>query len=125
MSYENFLLLVVLVSLLGSCTTTYWIAPPDTNVSKLSQLMAGMSIAKVNEVLEIEPYDIYTKQDDGTTILVYNYRIKDRKISTTGINPDETRNEESQKRGDPIYAKDASKAYILFQDNKMKSIITV
>src|SRR5687767_8425233 len=44
-----------------SCTTykSYWVAPEFTNVSKITQLRAGMSTEEINKTLGTQPYDVY------------------------------------------------------------------
>lgn len=106
---------------LASCT--YHIAPPYTSVSELIKVRKGMTLNKVNEVLGIQPYDIYTIQDDGSTVLVYNYRIKDRKMSISGDPAKATKTERGQKEGIDWYG-EASRVYILFEDDKVASLIS-
>ena len=112
---------MLLGSILSSCT--YFIAPAYTSVDELSKVRKGMTMSKVNEVLGIQPFDIYTVQDDGGTILVYNYRIKDRRAKVHGNLTEYTKTEASQKEGIPWYG-EPSRAYLLFKDDKMASLIT-
>lgn len=109
--------------LIGTVFTscTYYIAPPYTSVNELIKVRKGMTMSKVNEVLGIQPYDIYTIQDDGSTILVYNYRLKDRKMSVSDLNTSKT--ERGQKEGVDWYG-DPSRVYILFEDDKVASLIS-
>jgi hypothetical protein len=113
--------MLILGSLFYSCT--YYIAPAYTSVDELSKVRKGMTMSKVNEVLGIQPFDIYTVQDDGGTILVYNYRLKDRRAKVNGNLLEYTKTEASQKEGTPWYG-EASRAYLLFKDDKMASLIT-
>ena len=105
----------------SSCT--YFIAPPYTSVNELIKVRKGMTISKVNEVLGIQPYDIYTVQDDGGTILVYNYRIKERKMSVNGNFAKVTKSERGQKEGIDWYG-EPSRVYILFEEDNVASLIT-
>ena len=112
---------IMLGAFFYSCTS--YIAPAYTSVDELSKVRKGMTMSKVNEVLGIQPFDIYTVQDDGGTILVYNYRLKDRRAKVSGNLMEYTKTEASQKEGIPWYG-EASRAYLLFKDDKMASLIT-
>lgn len=113
-----------------SCTTykSYWVAPEFTNVSKISQLRAGMSTDEINKTLGTQPYDIYHIQQDGSSVIVYNYRIKERRMTvpTDPVQRERTiRNDEkSQTEGEPWYQEDHNRVFVLMKDNKMKSLIT-
>ena len=63
-------------SVITSCNSIYQAAPPYTSVERMIQLKADMNVQNVNEILGIQPYDIYTIQETGGSILVYNYRVK-------------------------------------------------
>jgi len=109
--------------MLGLSSCTKWIAPPYTSVTEISNVKKGMSKEQVKETLGIEPYDIYTMQEDGTTILMYNYRLKDRSMNVSGDFGKATRTQASQKSGTDIYGATAL-LFVLFQDDKVSSLIT-
>jgi len=115
-------MLAVLISLMfASCTS--FIAPAYTSVDELIKVRKGMSMEKVNGVLGIEPFDIYSIQDDGGTVLVYNYRLKDRRVKVSGNVLEFAKTEAAQKSGQAWYG-EPSRAYILFEDDKMTGLIT-
>ncbi|MEQ8325111.1 MAG: hypothetical protein RIC15_06190 [Vicingaceae bacterium] len=122
---RKILLLAFIAASFTACN--YFIAPPYTSVNELIKVRKGMTITKVNEVLGIQPYDLYNVQDDGGTILVYNYRIKDRKMKVPGMSYKQRekviKSERGQKEGIEWYA-EASRVYILFEDDKVASLIT-
>jgi len=118
---KKILTIALIAIVYSSCT--YFIAPPYTNVSELIKVRKGMTMNKVNDVLGIHPYDIYTVQDDGGTILVYNYRLKVRKMSVNGNFGKITKSERGQKEGIEFYG-EPSRVYILFEADKVASMIT-
>jgi len=115
------LVAVTIGVLFSSCTS--FIAPAYTSVDELIKVRKGMSMEKVNGVLGIDPFDIYSIQDDGGTVLVYNYRLKDRRAKVSGNILEFSKTEAAQKSGIPWYG-EASRAYILFEDDKMAGLIT-
>ncbi|HAW51548.1 MAG TPA: hypothetical protein DCX54_04345 [Flavobacteriales bacterium] len=120
---KKLLFITTILVVFASCNK--WVAPPFTNVSELSKVRKGMTMTKVNEVLGIQPYDIYTVQDDGGTVLVYNYRVKERRmnIGARWNYNQRTKTERGQKEGIDWYG-EASRVYILFEDDKVASLIT-
>lgn len=117
--------LVVIAFALSSCTNR-WIAPPFTEVSKIAEVKSGMSIREVNITLGIDPYDIYHIQEDGSSVLVYNYRHKDRRMPISS-NPNQAERSihtaEGQTSGEVWYGS-TSRLYCLFTNGKLKSLIT-
>lgn len=119
---KSLLYLCCIVSIsLASCSR--WIAPPYTSVSEISNVKKGMTREQVNQTLGIEAYDIYTMQEDGTTILMYNYRLKERSMKLSGDLGMATKTQASQKAGTEIYGS-PSLLFVLFQDDKVSSLIT-
>ena len=124
---QSFVLFACISMLMFSCQSIYKSAPPYTSVDKIIQLKADMDIAKVNEVLGIQPYDIYTIQETGGSILVYNYRLKDRKVKlpTDPKKQDEyIHSEEYQHAGDIYYNLESSRVFVFLKDGKLKSMMT-
>ncbi|MCE9540012.1 MAG: hypothetical protein K8R85_12460 [Bacteroidetes bacterium] len=124
---NHLLLLTVGIVMISSCTSIYKSSPPFTSVDKIIQLKSDMDIRKVNEMLGIQPYDIYTIQETGGSLLVYNYRIRDRKVKLPVdlAKQDEfIHSEEFQTKGDTYYRTDAQRLFIFFQEGKMKSMLT-
>lgn len=112
----------------ASCMQTKWIAPPYTSVDKIIKVEKGMSIEQANKTLGIEPYNVYNIQADGSSILIYHYRTKQRRMTVPKNleKKEETiRGEErSQTEGQPWYNKDHHLVYVLFEDGKVKSLLT-
>ncbi len=106
---------------LFSCSNT-WIAPPYTDSEKIVGLTPAMDIEAVNTQLGIPPFDIYHLQESGNAILVYNYRLKNRKFSYAADAA--KHNEESQTKGKLWYSKNSYLVYVLFEAGKMKSVVT-
>jgi len=88
-----------------------------------------MSAADVSATLGIPPYDLYHMAGDGSTVLIYNYKLKQRKNTGCGLfekwglaDPFYSK-EENLNTGSSYYVKE-SKLYILLQGGKVSSLIT-
>jgi hypothetical protein len=118
--------LLVVTLLLVSCNR--YIAPPFTDVTKISQLRNGMKLKQVQDVLGIEPYDIYHLQEQNLSIVTFNYRLKKRSIHVPTWNRDEierqTTNDRSQTAGELYYEKDFKVLYVLLRDGELTSFLT-
>jgi hypothetical protein len=130
MKYKLNLFFVALVAIIfSSCETVKqtWVAPPYTSVDKIVNLKQGMTMADVTKTLGIDAYDIYHIQEDGSSVLLYNYRVKDR-ITELPMEPKKRdeflHGESAQTAGTPYYKMESSIAYILYKDGKMRSVIT-
>ena len=127
---------VFVVLILNSCETTTtttttktvtrkWIAPKYTSVEKILNLKIGMNVETATRTLGIQPYDIYTMQKDGITIIVYNYRIKERRLLLPISDKYEaTKDEKSQKAGKTWYQNKSHKLYVVLKKQKMVSLLT-
>lgn len=117
---------VFLLIIFSSCNR--YVAPVFTNVEQMSQLRPGISIKQTVDILQIEPYNIYDMQTDGSMILAFNYRLKVRRMAPPTFNKDEfnrqTTNEDSQVAGEEFYSKDYKTLYALYRDNKLVSFTT-
>jgi hypothetical protein len=118
---KKLMLISALLIVLSSCS--HFIAPPYTNVEKITELEQGMTVDKVNDVLDINPYDVYYI-GKKKTILVYNYRVKNRKQKVSGSYDEFIHSEASQTGGAPYYKKEGDKVFVSFEDGKMSSLIT-
>lgn len=118
---KNCLLTCSICLLLSSCGSI-WIAPPYTDSEKIVALKPTMDIAAVNEKLGIPPFDIYHLQGDGNAVLVYNYRLKNRRFLYG--NENKRHDETSQTAGKLWYSDESYLVYVLFEEGKMKSLIT-
>ncbi len=105
------------------------IAVPYSTVEKIVKIAPGMTSSDVSSTLGIPPYDVYHMAGDGSTLLVYNYKLKQRKNTGCGI-PERMgfadpyySKEENLAVGSSYYVKE-SKVYILFQNGKVSSLVT-
>jgi len=110
--------LCVGLALMTAFSCSHYIAPPFTDVVKISQLKPNMKVKQVIDVLGIEPYDIYYMQKTGAQMLSFNYRLKKRityQYNTVNILEvqRQTSNEESQKAGDLYYDKNYQTVYAM------------
>lgn len=124
LSSKTIILGVVVLSIgcFAACNSLYKVIPYYTEPSKIAQLSVNMELSKVNQVLGIEPYDVYHMQDDGSSILVYAYRRKERKIKKAD-KPENIYGPESQTNGEVWYTSEGF-AYLLFNKGKLQSLIT-
>lgn len=73
---------------MSSCIVT---APRYTRVEQVLRLHQGMTEDEVKATLCVAPYDLKSLKDSGTKILIYKYRVTDRrtvplfKKATNGI----------------------------------------
>jgi hypothetical protein len=107
-----------------------YIAPPFTDVSKVSQVKAGMKIKQVSDILGIDPYDVFYMQETGAQVLSFNYRLKNRimyvynTVNRTEVSR-RTSDENSQKDGEVFYDKNYRTLYAMFnKDGDLTSYIT-
>lgn len=119
--------------LLGSCSNKgFLVAPEFTNIDKIIKLETGMTLEEVNTELRIRPFDAYNLDDNNLT-LVYNYRLKERRIPVTNYGVyvnlyDDAVNksvhsEDAQKNGTVFYTK-WKRLFVHFKDGKCAGYIT-
>ncbi len=120
---KNYLLAfaVIICFIISSCSSA-WIAPPYTDTEKIIDLKTSMSMSSVTNKLGIPPFDVYHLQEDGSSVLVFNYRLRNRKMSYGSDT--QLHNEESQSKGKLWYSDDSYLLYVLFKDSKMVSLVT-
>lgn len=121
----------IMFSLLESCSPKIMFnskVPYYTTIDNLLKLKPGMTLSSVRNALGIDPHDILTIQSDGgANILVYNYRLLDRKLTRPSgdfLNKDYEHLELFQKEGEPWYNGEEKLAYLYFKDGKYKSMIS-
>ena len=124
-----YLLLIALV--ISSCTSrNFVVAPSFTNVQKISSLEKDQNLQEVNNLLNVEPYDIVSGGD--IFLCYYNYRLLERKIPIANSNKNRSINdldsqslnsELSQITGAKFYT-EWKKLYVFFKDGKLASFIT-
>ncbi|MFA8300934.1 MAG: hypothetical protein ACEPOV_12275 [Hyphomicrobiales bacterium] len=117
---KNIYIVIIALLFLSGCSR--WIAPPYTNVDKLSAVKIGMALKEVNTELGIEPYDVYFKGKDGLVVL-YNYRVKNKRINMIDDYNFLSSNKDTQAKEEDWYGKEYY-CYVHFIDDKVKSIIT-
>src|ERR1017187_192555 len=105
MSKKTIKTLCIGFALMAAFSCSHYIAPPFTDVVKISQLKPAMKVKQVVDLLGIEPYDIYHMQETGAQMLCFNYRLKKRIMyQYNTVNylevQRQTSNEESQKTGE-------------------------
>lgn len=126
MNQKFLLLLIASAFILVGCNR--YIAPPFTDVDKISRLKNGMKLNQVVNILGVEPYNVYHMQTTGNKLLTFNYRLKNRKLKVSTLNRDEfsrrTTNEESQTSGEIYYDKDYKTLYTMFVDGELHSFTT-
>lgn len=114
------LLLFFIPLVLSSCSR--WIAPPFTNVNNMLQVEKGMTAQQVDQVLGIKPYNMLHR-NDSTAIFEYHYRLIDRDINNISNYKKFIHLEQSQTGGKNWYTK-PSKFYILYENDKLSTLIT-
>jgi hypothetical protein len=105
------------------------LAPPYTTVEKIVRIVPGMSAAEVSSTMGIPPYDVYHMAGDGSSLMSYWYKIKERKNTGCGTF-------EKMGLADPFYSKEENlsvgasyytsehQVYVLFQNGKVSSLVT-
>lgn len=123
-------LAVMVLSLTTIFSCSRYVAPPFTDVSKVTQIKTGMKVKQVADILGIEPYDVFYTQETGAQVLSFNYRLKNRimyiynTVNHTEVNR-QTSDENSQKAGDTYYDKNYRTLYAMFnKEGDLTSYIT-
>ena len=74
-------ILFLVIFLSSSCSQSKFIvAPPFTDVEKISKIELGQSKEQVNDILGISPYDVLYL-NGGNQVCFYNYRLLDRRLT--------------------------------------------
>jgi hypothetical protein len=113
---------LLLVVLLYSCASPKYIAPKYTSTSEILKIKGGMSIDEVSAATGLEPYDFYENSSTGSLILVYKYRLKDRRRTITSEK--QLHNEEGQIKGDTWYQTDEKELYVTYKNGKVANFVT-
>lgn len=117
------LLVLAFAFCLTSCAISKYEAPPFTDLDKIMSLKPGMTLADANEALKLKPYDIIYSHDKGKMILIYNYRVKDRRmVLPTKTAGQVIHTEKAQREGETWYNKSYKEVYALFYEGKLKSV---
>jgi hypothetical protein len=100
-----------------SCMVQY---PKFTSVENLFSLNEGMIFSDVVRVLGSKPYDIYMRQQDGYSILIYKYKLVERKVNSWLINE-----RGAETTGIDIYNNRMKTVFIVMNsEGKLESFIT-
>lgn len=128
-SFFKFIITGGVSLIMFSCAQSkFVVAPPFTDVEKITKLEVGQSKEKVNEVLGIMPYDILYL-NDGNVVYFFNYRLLDRKIGIDNSRENIEKNaktlssKESQTKGDIFYSH-WKRLYICFKNNSLTHFVT-
>jgi hypothetical protein len=106
-----------------SCKLSKYTAPHFTDLDKILALKPGLSLNEVNDVLKIKPYDIVYSHDKSKMLLIYNYRVKDRRMGLPTSTADQVmHSEDAQRQGEIWYNANYRELFILFEGEKLKSI---
>jgi hypothetical protein len=127
--YKKLQLLCFVTALVLFSSCAKRIAVPYSTVEKIVKITPGMSASDVSSTLGIPPYDIYHMAGDGSTILLYNYRLKKRKntgcglLENMGLADPFYSKEENLSVGNSYYVEDC-RLYVLLQNGKVASLVT-
>jgi len=116
------LLYLSAILLFSSCTKM--LAPPYSTVEKIARVTPGMTASNVTTSLGIPPFDIYHMSATGSTVHLYNYKLKERK--NTGCHllmKDFYSQEQNLTVGSSYYTKQQL-LYVLFDKGKVASLVT-
>jgi hypothetical protein len=116
--------------LITSCSQSKFIvAPPFTDVEKISTIETGQSKDDVNKTLGIKPYDLLYL-NEGDFLCYYNYRLVGRKVNIDNSIKNRTKgsgatlsSNKAQTAGEPFYT-EWRKVYINFKDGKVTHYTT-
>lgn len=117
------LVLVALLCSLSSCMVNRYIAPPFTSLDKILQLKQGQSVDDVSNTLRIRPYDIVHSHENGSMILIYNYRVKDRNLPVPSRAANQMiHSEEGQREGEEWYNTAHKELFLLFKNDTLHGV---
>ena len=145
-----FLIVYIAIGPTACSVTDQFIAPPYTNVEKILNVRIGMTLTEINQILGIPPYNVLYAAEEGITILLYNYRLKDRQVlfetnltSSKGIDPSRIKStaatdiqqsqsnwqkkvhgEDFQNKGDPWYSMEKQRLFVILKDGKVRALIS-
>jgi hypothetical protein len=96
-----------------------------TSTENIWKLEKDMSLAQINAVLGIEPYDIYINDQSHNKVLVYKYRIRTQDPAIT--NQSATYDSEALRNQEELFlSRDEKNLYVVLDSktNKMLQYIT-
>jgi hypothetical protein len=125
----HYVCVFLLVLLAGCSQSKFVVAPPFTNVDKISKIETGQSKEDINTTLGIKPFDILYL-NDGNFMCYYNYRLEERRINIDNSSKNRDTgsgatlsSDEAQTAGEPFYT-EWRRVYINFKDNKVTHYTT-
>lgn len=108
--------------LMSSCAQM--VAPPYTTVEKIARINPGMSYSDVSSTLGVPPFDIYHMSGDGSTVHLFNYKLKERRNKGCSLfMRDFYSKEENLTTGSSFYTEE-QKVYVLFDKGKVSGMVT-
>lgn len=123
MKQFRFFCLLIIFAFLQSCAISKYVAPPFTDLDKILALKYGQEPNEVYDILKIKPYDVVYSHEKSKMLLVYNYRVKDRRmVLPTKTASQVVHSENAQRQGDVWYNANYREVYLLFQDGKLSGI---
>lgn len=110
------------IVLFSSCAKM--VAPPYSTVEKIVRITPGMTASQVTTALGIPPFDIYHMSAAGSTVHIYNYKLKERKNKGCSLfMMDFYAQEQNLTVGQTFYTKEQL-LYVLFDKGKVSSLLT-
>lgn len=114
------IVLLLFCTFVTSCSNVF-IGSPYTSVSKMSKLEGGMTVEQINSTLGIAPYDVYHLQEDGGTLLTYQYRKQYRK---TNVGQEAQMHDQESQTSGRVWYKDPTRMYVFLKNNQMQALVT-
>ena len=124
----SFLISIVVLTTVSCIQSKFIVAPPFTNVEKLSNIEIGQTKDDVNKALGIQPYDLLYL-NEGSFLCYYNYRLVGRRVNIDNSiknrngGSDHMSSNKSQTHGEPFYT-EWKKVYVNFKDGKVTHYTT-
>ncbi len=87
----------------------------------MSKLEGGMTVEQINSTLGIAPYDVYHLQEDGGTLLTYQYRKQYRK---TNVGQEAQMHDQESQTSGRVWYKDPTRMYVFLKNNQMQALVT-
>ena len=128
LSINLVLLLLVGLTTVSCVQSKFIVAPPFTNVEKISNIETGQSKDDVNKELGIQPYDLLYL-NNGDFLCYYNYRLVGRRVNIDNSRKNQEKGSDhmssnkAQTNGEPFYT-EWRKVYINFKDGKVTHYTT-
>lgn len=93
--------------------------PYYTDPSKISTIKVGDSFDALTSKLEIQPYDVFHINGEGSTLISYKYRLKLRKVDV-----EQNLNDQASQTNGQVYYNEEKTAFVLMVNGKVSSVLT-